>query len=358
MRKNSKFKLIFVVSILIILFLAPLIIQASGESFNKTVNKYVALGDEVSIESKNYYDISYVSLIKDFLNSLNNDLKYNNLSKEEITASDLINIIDENKEQIKNSDLVTISIGGNDICNIILKELYNNLNIKKEILENCDEDKFESIISEHLNNDEMILAIQDEVNKFERDFPKIIRRIEKLSPQAQIYVNTVYNPINKKGNLYNFFDSQINLINNIIIKNNSDYDYKIIDCYNILSNNERLNLQVEEDRFELYPNKVGHAMMATQVISDYEDYVNLEVDKVTSNSDNIKGKTLPNSNIIVVSENGTIGTTQAKSNGDFELKISPMVSGTNVEILVYDKKIFSILYKFQKLVVRKELFTS
>lgn len=358
MRKNSKFKLIFVVSILIILFLTPLIIQASGESSNKTVNKYVALGDEVSIESKNYYDISYVSLIKDFLNSLNNDLKYNNLSKEEITASDLINIIDENKEQIKNSDLVTISIGGNDVCNIILKELYNNLNINKEILENCDEDKFEAIISEHLNSDEMILAIQDEVNKFESDFPEIIRRIEKLSPQAQIYVNTVYNPINKKGNLYNFFDSQINLINNIIIKNNSDYNYKIIDCYNILSNNERLNLQVEEDRFELYPNKVGHAMMATQVISDYEDYVNLEVDKVTSNSDNIKGKTLPNSNIIVVSENGTIGTTQAKSNGDFELKISPMISGTNVEVLVYDKKIFSILYKFQKLVVKKELFTS
>lgn len=98
--------------------------------------------------------------------------------------------------------------------------------------------------------------------------------------------------------------------------------------------------------------------MAAQVISDYEDYVNLEVDKITSSSENITGKTLPNSNIIIVSENGTIGTTQAKANGEFQVKISPMVSGTNIEVLVYDKKIFSILYKFEKLVVKKDLFTS
>ncbi|WP_294390872.1 Ig-like domain-containing protein, partial [uncultured Clostridium sp.] len=70
------------------------------------------------------------------------------------------------------------------------------------------------------------------------------------------------------------------------------------------------------------------------------------------------GKTIPNSNIIIVSENGTVGTTQAKANGEFQVEISPMVSGTNIEVLVYDKKIFSILYKFEKLVVKKDLFTS
>ena len=98
--------------------------------------------------------------------------------------------------------------------------------------------------------------------------------------------------------------------------------------------------------------------MAAQVVSDYEEYVNLEVDKVTTDSDNIKGKTVPNSNILIISENGTVGTTQAKANGEFKVKISPMVAGTNIEVLVYDKKIFSILYKFKKLVVKKDLFTS
>ena len=50
--------------------------------------------------------------------------------------------------------------------------------------------------------------------------------------------------------------------------------------------------------------------------------------------------------------------TQADKNGKFEVKIPPMISGTSLEILVYDDNIFSILYKFQKVMVRKSLFTS
>ena len=99
-------------------------------------------------------------------------------------------------------------------------------------------------------------------------------------------------------------------------------------------------------------------MMATQVISDYEDYASLKVNKITTSSDNIKGKTVPNSNIIVVSQKGTVGTAQADKNGKFEVKIPPMISGTSLEILVYDDNILSILYKFQKVMVRKSLFTS
>lgn len=354
MKRNSKFKIIFVVIIGIIVLALSVVIQAKGEVANERLNKYVAIGDEISIEASNDYDIEYVSLIRDFLYALNNNLDYSNLSKEEITSFELLNIIDDNKDKIKDADIITISIGGNNILNPILK----NLNIDETILQNCDEEKFDSIISEYLNSEEIKTEILNEVNKFSKDFPNIIKKIKKLAPEAEIYVNTVYNPINKKCNIYDFFDEQINLINDLIVKNNSNYDYKILDCYHILNNDEVLNFKIENGVARISPNKVGHAMMATQVISDYEEYVNLEVDKVTSNSDNIKGKTVPNSNIIIVSENGTIGTTQAKANGEFQVEISPMISGTNIEVLVYDKKIFSILYKFEKLVVKKDLFTS
>ncbi len=354
MKRNSKFKIIFVVIIGIIVLALSVAIQAKGEVANERLNKYVAIGDEISIEASNDYDIEYVSLIRDFLYALNNNLDYSNLSKEGITSFELLNIIDDNKDKIKDADIITISIGGNNILNPILK----NLNIDETILQNCDEEQFDSIISEYLNSEEIKTEILNEVNKFSKDFPNIIKKIKKLAPEAEIYVNTVYNPINKKCNIYDFFDEQINLINDLIVKNNSNYDYKILDCYHILNNDEVLNFKIENGVARISPNKVGHAMMATQVISDYEEYVNLEVDKVTSNSDNIKGKTVPNSNIIIVSENGTIGTTQAKANGEFQVEISPMVSGTNIEVLVYDKKIFSILYKFEKLVVKKDLFTS
>lgn len=354
MKRKNRVKVIFIIIIGMILLALPVAMQVKGEVSNKVLDKYVAIGDEISIEANNDYDISYVSLIKDFLYAINDNLDYSNLSEEGITSSELLNIIDKNKEEIKDSDLITVSIGGNNILNAILK----NLNIDEGILQDCDEEKFDSIISEYLNSDEIKSEILNEVNKFSKDFPSIIKKFKKLSPEADIYVNTVYNPINKKCNIYDFFDEQINLINDLIVKNNSNNDYKIIDCYHILNSEEVLNFKIENGVVRIYPNKVGHAMMATQVVSAYEEYVNLEVDKITSSSEKIKGKTVPNSNIIVVSENGTVGTTRSKSNGEFQIEISPMVSGTNIEVLVYDKKIFSILYKFEKLVVKKDLFTS
>lgn len=353
-KREHRVKAIFIITIGIVLLALPIAMQVKGEVSNKELDKYVAIGDNISMEENNDYDVSYISLIKDFLYAVNDNLNYSNLSKEGITSSELLNIIDKNKEKIKDADLITVSIGGNNILNAILR----NLNIDESILRNCDEKKFDSIISEYLNSDEIKNEILNEVNKFSKDFPNIIKKIKKLAPEAELYVNTLYNPINKKCNIYDFFNEQINSINDLIVKNNSNYDYKIIDCYHILNSEEVLNFKVEDGLARIYPNKVGHAMMATQVVSNYEQYVNLEVDKITSSSENIKGKTVPNSNIIVVSENGTLGTTQAKANGEFEIEISPMVSGTNIEVLVYDKKIFSILYKFEKLVVKKDLFTS
>lgn len=353
-KREHRVKAIFIITIGIVLLALPIAMQVKGEVSNKELDKYVAIGDNISMEENNDYDVSYISLIKDFLYAVNDNLNYSNLSKEGITSSELLNIIDKNKEKIKDADLITVSIGGNNILNAILR----NLNIDESILRNCDEEKFDSIISEYLNSDEIKNEILNEVNKFSKDFPNIIKKIKKLAPEAELYVNTLYNPINKKCNIYDFFNEQINSINDLIVKNNSNYDYKIIDCYHILNSEEVLNFKVEDGLARIYPNKVGHAMMATQVVSNYEQYVNLEVDKITSSSENIKGKTVPNSNIIVVSENGTLGTTQAKANGEFEIEISPMVSGTNIEVLVYDKKIFSILYKFEKLVVKKDLFTS
>ena len=327
--------------------------QAKGEVSKSVLNKYVAIGDEISLEANSSYEVSYVSLIKDFLYALNSDLDYINLSNDGATSSQLLDIIDNNKESLKDTDLITISIGGNNILNAVLK----SLNIGESSLQGYDENKFDSAISEYLNSEETKTEILNEINIFSKDFPNIIKKIKKLAPNADIYVNTVYNPINKKCEIYEFFNSQINIINDIIVKNNSNNDYKILDCYQILDNDDVLNFKIEDGVARISPNKVGHAMMANQVISDYEEYVNLEVDKVTSTSNNITGKTIPNTNIIVVSENGTVGTTQAKANGEFEVKISPMVSGTNIEVLVYDKNIFSILYKFEKLVVKKDLFT-
>ena len=186
---------------------------------------------------------------------------------------------------------------------------------------------------------------------FSEDFKNIIKKVKSLAPKAEIYINTIYNPINKKCNIYDFFDSKIKLMNDIIEKNNKNNNYKILDCYQIFDGDEILNFKIQDGNIKIYPNKVAHAMMASQVISDYEKYVELDIEDITSNSNNIKGKTIANSNIIILSKNGIIAKTQSKSNGEFEVEIPHLVSNSTIQIMVYDKKIFSILYKLRELVV-------
>lgn len=174
MKKRNRIKVILIITIGMILLALPIAMQVKGEVSNKVLDKYVAIGDEISMEADNDYDVAYVSLIKDFLYALNDNLDYSNLSNDGITSSDLLNIIEENKEKIKDSDLITVSIGGNNILNAILA----NLNIDETILQGCDEEKFDSIISEYLNSDEIKSEILNEVNKFSKDFPKIIKKLK------------------------------------------------------------------------------------------------------------------------------------------------------------------------------------
>ncbi|MCI9303084.1 hypothetical protein [Clostridium sp.] len=352
MRINCRLKLVFIIIIAIIVLAIPLAAQVNGKINECKIDKYIAIGDEISLDSRESYDVKYVSLIKEFLYSLNENLEYYNLSEKGINSSDLLNIIENNKKKIKDADLITISIGGNNILNSVLK----NLNIDKELIKNYNEEEFDSIISKHLNSENIKNEILNEINNFSKDFLTIIEEIKSLAPKARIYVNKVYNPINKNVDTYNFFENKINLINEIILKHNNNY--KILGSYQEVSNDNVLNFKIEENEIKLQLNKVEHAMIATQVISDFEDYVSLKVDKVTSSNDNIKGRTLPNSNIIIMSEEGTLGVAQANEDGKFRVKIPKMLSGTNLGILVYDENIFSILYKSKKLVVEKDLFTS
>ena len=72
MKKKSRFKVVFIIIIGMILLALPIAMQVKGEVSSKMLNKYVAIGDEISIESNDDYDVEYVSLIKDFLYALNN----------------------------------------------------------------------------------------------------------------------------------------------------------------------------------------------------------------------------------------------------------------------------------------------
>ena len=172
-KRKGKFKILVVIIIGIVLLVIPITIQAKGEVSKNVLDKYVVIGDEISLEANNDYEVSYVSLIKDFLYALNDNLEYINLSNDGATSSQLLNVVDSNKEKLKDADLITISIGGNNILSAVLK----SLNINEESLQDYDENKFDAIISEYLNSEEVKTEILSEISIFSKDFPNIIKKI-------------------------------------------------------------------------------------------------------------------------------------------------------------------------------------
>ena len=242
--KIAKFKVISVVTMIIMILIIPTLIGIKATNTNKIINKYIVLGDDVSFESENCYEVSYVTLIKDFFKAINSNLNYRNLSEKSMTSSDLLNLINLKKNEIKNADLIVLSIGVNNVLNTVIQKLCNELDLNIESLKNYDETTFDLIIGKYLNGEEINLEVAKEIEKFEKDFPNIIDNIKNLSPNAEIYVNTVYNPINKKGSIYEYFNERIKSINEVITKYYNKYNYKVIDCYNILNSDEKLNFQI------------------------------------------------------------------------------------------------------------------
>lgn len=138
---------------------------------------YVSLGDEISLGMTNegYYEKSYPLYIKEYLEEKNKlETFIDDYSEQGYRITDLINDINNNKEleetnrTLKNAlikaDLVTLSIGTNDILSKIsneenltridYKRLYKNI---EEIVN--DLDKLLKIIREYCKEDIILIGL-------------------------------------------------------------------------------------------------------------------------------------------------------------------------------------------------------
>ncbi len=196
---------------------------------------YISLGDELGkgINSNNYEDIGYSDFIKEYLEK-NNKLKYytKDFSDTDIRVTDLIRKIENNEEKeitiqnaLKNSDLITISAG--------LNEIYNKYNTDKRDLYNY--------IDEIIYNVDYLL--------------NLIRKIN----QNSIYFLGFYNAVNSKE-----LDKYIEYANNKLIKTCNKYNVKYVDLYNLFKNNKHLIYNINN----IYPNKDGYKLISNEILKN------------------------------------------------------------------------------------------
>lgn len=196
---------------------------------------YLILGDEISLglTKTGYYEKNYAEYIKEYLETKNKlEIYTNEYVAQGYRITDIINDINENKEKeyskktIKNAlikaDLLTISIGTNDIIskiqdiNRIDKTDYNKL-IKNIETITTDLEKLLKLVREYCKEDIILIGI---------------------------YINTPNEKINEISKMANEQFKKIS----------EKYNVEYINLYEILSSNEYI-----------YPNKEDHQIISTAI---------------------------------------------------------------------------------------------
>ena len=202
---------------------------------------YLALGDQIALgmTQEGYYEKSYTEYIKEYLETKNKlEIYINDYQTQGHRITDLINDINNNNEieetnkTIKNSlikaDLITISIGNNDIIskiddiNKLTKIEYNNLykNINTIIK---DLDELLKLIREYSKEKIILTGIFIYTNNEELN--KIIKyaneKFKETSEKYNITYIDMYEHI-KNEEQYKIYPTkeQYKIIGNIIINNN------------------------------------------------------------------------------------------------------------------------------------------
>ena len=246
MNKKNKLKIIVLFVSLITVFAIYKCLSYKQDKIN-----YIALGDSIA-EGMNSYsivDYGYPDYISDYLNDNNKLNFYTKLfSKSGYTTNDVINDIENNKiieinnkriylkEALRESDLVTITIGANNY-------------LRGMNLDNIDE-KIINIESSKKDADKIAIEVENTL--------KLIKKYAK----KQIIVTGYYNPLPRLANYKSEIDEIVKYFNNKISEICEELEINYVDIFNIFdSNNDLL-----PNPMNIHPSKEGYKMIAEAII--------------------------------------------------------------------------------------------
>lgn len=238
----------------LVLIIALGIVFATYKLFLNEKEKltYIALGDSVA-EGMNSYlqvDYGYTDYIKDYLKR-NNRLSFYTkaFAKSGYTTNDLKNDIENNKTQtvdnkkiylkeiLRESDLVTLTIGANNYL-------------------------------KYLNIESTILNIEDnkkQADQIVKEIKELIELIKKYA-KKQIIVTGYYNPLPRRKDIKSEIDELIKYFNYELEEICEELEVKYVDIFNIFDNNE----DYLPNPLDIHPNKKGYEKISKEIIKNIE----------------------------------------------------------------------------------------
>lgn len=270
---------------LIFFTLLPCRITGTGDYEHKIVY-YVALGDNIAkgYGLKDVKNESYVGRIAQSLEDKYGAVHLTNFGENGLRSEQLLKrLTDEDEEQheaymeaIRKADLITLSIGSND--------LLQYLSLKTDFSE----------FRKH--GDEIFTKACEQ---FGDNIPKIIEIIHRQAPQAQLFVNNIYNPCNDSS--FNISESVVKNLEELAEKyiermnqgfetkevqsvfhsmnpaekeSEAEGSYTLVDVKQAFeTHNEKLiNMVFSWGDIDPHPNKEGHKVIAEEIIPQISNF--------------------------------------------------------------------------------------
>ncbi len=258
--RKLKFISLLIVAVLAIAVPFQTSVLGCSKDARKSI-KFVPLGDSIAYGvGASSTDKNYVGLFSNYLSKKYKSCRTENMTVPGITSSQLlaqlttpellipsipedfplkdyaIQVCKSTKNAVKTADIITISIGGNNM------------------LEGFD------VVNGKIDFDIVNKGISD----FAADWPKIIQAIRKLNPDVRILAMTVYNPFRKDDQIYSIADGLISKINAVIttgISGSKKY-YKVVDVYgNFYKYKDVSKLTHFYESYDIHPTDMGYELI-------------------------------------------------------------------------------------------------
>lgn len=265
----------FFVVVLVFVILLPCSVADSGDYEQKIVN-YVALGDSIAkgYGLKDVEKESYVGRIANVLEKRYGAVRLTNFGENGLRSDELLEILTDRSneqhnvymEKIKEADLITLSIGSNDLLRYVSTD--------------TDFEEFRK------KGDEIFTQACE---KFAENIPLIIKAIRDAAPNAQLFVNNIYNPckdisfnistdildhLDELAEVYirkinaGFYSENVQSV--FHNKNDGTYgtQYTLIDVKGAFEKNDEklINMVFSWGDIDPHPNKEGHKVIADMII--------------------------------------------------------------------------------------------
>ena len=281
-----------ILSTLLALCLALSLLPASALAAGGEQKSYVALGDSITTGyglAEN--ETGFAKQVAD-----SNGYTLTNLAKDGATSTDLLEVVtsEANADTLKNADLITVTIGGNDLMNALyayLAEEYNNK-------QNSDTPITAADVKASLAGEEGVVVKQitmlvfaiSNISDFQSsliansaydtlwdNFVEIIETIREINQNAQLIVVNQYNPYSHLttgisgldlSSVISAFDSAVQVLNEAISSGETIAGYTVADVYTKFkeAENNPCNASVSPSiNLDFHPNATGHGLIADTI---------------------------------------------------------------------------------------------